>query len=457
MTLGGMGLVKRSEKYLRAKSSKWTKSPESITRLVLNGSFIVAITLTLLLFVSLVYIHNSYVIHRVFVGLVALLYLGFAAHLIKRRYRKVAAWMLIALYCSVAGFILHAWGINAPIGILLLGFVIILTSILLGPKYISRVAVSVILLLIFLQFSSAFGLSHPDSSGLDNSSTFGDVASYATIFGVLALIAWVSGRQMEQSLQRALNAETELQKEKDSLATRLEEQTRSLHEAQTKEMGQLYRFAELGQLTTIILHELANYLSILTLDIEDLKDRHQNSIAIDRAKESIFYIDTIIDQVRNQINESDNIHRFEPAIAITNTLEQLKKKHPATIILLSDVRSSRQKRRKIIGDPLRLSQAITILVTNAAQAPTQHEKTSIFVEISSSSNAIKVKVKDYGNGISPESRTQLFQPHKSAKGGGLGIGLYITKQIIETHFKGKISIDPSTDFTQFNLEIPILR
>jgi len=456
MIISGINLVKKSESYLRAKSSKWTKSSENVIRLVLNGSYIVTLTLVLLLIISLTQAHNTYVISRIFIGVAALFYLLLASYLLRKRRLKITAWMLIAIYWSVAGFILHTWGVNAPIGILLLGFVIVLASILLGAKYISLVALATILLLISLQLSATFGISHPDRSTLDNVSTFGDIASYATIFSVFALIAWVSRRQMEQSLQRALIAESELQKEKDSLAVKLAERTHSLYEAQAKEMGQLYRFAELGQLTTIILHELANYLSILTLDIEDLKDRHQNSIAIDRAKESITYIDTIIDQVRNQIKDSDNIQKFDPSSIIINTLEQLKRKHPATTIILSDKRSSRQIRQKIFGDPLRLSQAITILVTNAAQAPTQHKKTSIFVEISSSSKAIQIKVKDFGVGISEQSRQQLFQPHKSTKGGGLGIGLYITKQIVETHFKGKISIDPSTKFTQFNLEIPKL-
>ena len=457
MIIGGINLVRKSESYLRAKSSKWTKSSENIIRLVLSGSYIVTLALVLLLIISLTQAHNSYVIGRIFVGIAALFYLGLASYLLRKRLMKVTAWMLIALYWSIAGFILHAWGVNAPVGILLLGFVIVLASILLVARYISLVAVATILLLVSLQLSATLGMSHPDRSTLDNASTFGDIASYAIIFGVFALIAWVSRRQMEQSLQRALIAESELQKEKDSLAAKLEERTHSLYEAQAKEMGQLYRFAELGQLTTIILHELANYLSILTLDIEDIKDRHQNSIAIDRAKESITYIDTIIDQVRNQIKESDNIQKFSPLSIITNTLEQLKRKHPATTILLSDTRNAQQRRQKVIGDPLRLSQAITILVTNAAQAPTRHKKTSIYVEISSSSKSIHVTVKDFGVGISEQSRQQLFQPHKSTKGGGLGIGLYITRQIIETHFKGKISIDPSTEFTQFNLEIPRLR
>lgn len=456
MILEGVNFIQKSERYLHAKSLKWTKSPDTITKLILNGSFIVTIVLVFLLLISLTQVHNSYVINRLFAGFAAIIYLAFAAYLLKIRRRRIVAWMLIALYLCIAGFILHAWGVNAPVGILLLGFVIVLASILLGAKYISYVTIAVILLLISLQALSSLGISHPDTSTLDNHPTFGDVASYATIFGVFALIAWVSGKQMEQSLRRALTAELALEKEKDSLATKLEEQTLSLHEAQAKEMGQLYRFAELGQLTTIILHELANYLSILTLDIEDLKERHQNSIAIDRAKESISYIDTIIDQVRNQIKESDNIQKFEPSMIIMSTLEQLKKKHPMANILLSDTRNLRQKRSKIVGDPLRLSQAITILVTNAAQAQTVHMKTAILIEISSSSNLIQVKVKDFGIGIPELSREQLFQPHKSAKGGGMGIGLYITKQIIETHFKGKISIDPSTDFTQFNLQIPIL-
>jgi len=454
---GQLGFITRSRDYLQLKSLHWTRTSASMTQLILYGSFIVAVILVTLLIISLFALHDAYVVIRIFAGAATILYLCIVAHILKLNHTRIGAWMLIILYWVIAGFILRAWGVNAPIGILLLGFVIILTNILLGSRYIGFITAAAILLLIVLQVSSEAGLTHPDRSVLDDESTFGDIANYSVVFSIFALIAWLSGKRTEDSLRRALSAEMQLQEERDSLAHTLEERTRSLHESQAKEMKQLYRFAELGQLTTIILHELANYLSVLTLDIDDLKERHQNSLAIDRAKESISYIDTIIDQVRDQIKQSDTIEKFHPAPIIKNTIVQLKKKLPTIHLTFTDTRSAVHKKKTITGDPLRLSQVITILVTNAAQAHTTQRRARIFIEIYSTATSLTISVQDFGPGISILKRQKLFEPHNSVKQHGLGIGLYITKQIIETHFKGKVSLDPSLEFTKFNLKIPTSR
>jgi signal transduction histidine kinase len=352
--------------------------------------------------------------------------------------------------------ILHIWSINAPIGVLILGFVIFLTSVILGSKYIPWVTIGIIGVLALLQYFNIIGISQPDRSLLDNDSSYGDVAGYSIIFAIFAIIAWLSGTKTEATLKRAIIAEKTLQKERDELAVRVEEQTKRILSAQQNELKQLYKFAELGQLTTIILHELANHLSVLTLDIDDLKERHQNSVAIKHAKESIFYIDTIIDQVRHQINNSENVMGFDALTTLKESLDQLRVKlnNPNIKLFIEDGNTS--KGYFIFGDPLRLSQAITILVTNAAQA-SKDKQPEISVEISSTKSSIHISVKDFGSGIPEEARRTLFQQQKSHKGSGLGIGLYITKQIIDTHFKGKIWLSKATEYTQFNLEIPKIK
>lgn len=448
-------ILKRSEDYLITKSQTWTATSANIIQVVLYGSFVVAGVVVGLLLVGIASFRSDYLYMQLYAGFLALLYLCVVGYIIHKGYIRVGAWMLILVYLCFAGCILHAWGVNAPIGILLLGFVIVLTSILIGARYIGFMSVVSVILLVCLQASAELGLSHPDRSMLDNNSTINDIANYSVVFSIFALISWLSGKQTEDSLHRALTAESQLKEEKDSLAAKLKERTKSLEEAQSKEMKHLYRFAELGQLTTVILHELANHLSVLTLDIDNLKERHRNSVAINQAKESITYIDTIIEQVRDQIKQSNTIEKFKPSRIIKATIIQLEKKLPNASIVFRDCRSTQDRKHKILGDPLRLSQVVTILITNAAQANTSQPKAIIYVELRSSEDSITVSIQDFGTGISTATRQKLFQPHSSIKSNGLGIGLYLTKQIIETHFKGRVHLDPSLTFTQFHLNIPL--
>ena len=439
-------------KKSRGTHIKILRSSQHMARIILIGSFILDVVLILLLSLNLFVFGHSYVLAQIVACLGTLLYLLFVGFFLYKKYTQIGAWMLLIFYGVVGILILHIWGINAPIGILILSFVVVLASVMLGAKYIIFVTVAIIMVLIILQHFSVIGISQPDRSMLDDSSTYMDVINYSVFLCTFAFVVWLAGSRMEHALERAVRAELLLQKEKDILASRVRVQTKRLKDAQHKELKQLYKFAELGQLTTIILHELANHLSVLTLDIDDLKDRHQSSIAIDHAKESIIYINTIVDQVRDQIKDSDDTQKFD-ALAITkDTIEQLRKKINNSNIKLF-VEDNGPKNYFIFGDPLRLSQAITILVTNAAQA-NKSRISEISVEVSSVKSKILFSVKDFGTGITKEVRRTLFQPQKMGRGVGLGIGLYVTKQIIETHFKGRIWLSPATEYTQFTIEIP---
>jgi signal transduction histidine kinase len=312
--------------------------------------------------------------------------------------------------------------------------------------------------LAVLHVISSAGVIQPDRAPLDDASTWGDVISYGIIFLIFALVSWLSRRQMEQSLQRALAAEAALEVEKDLLAVRLEEQTRHLREVQFDEMRQLYRFAELGQLSTALLHELANHLTVLTLDIDDLHQRHSRSRAIVHAKESISHLDAMVDQVRQQLRETNLTKEISIPSLISETLAAIESKaKTAGVTLIYDVPTN-QKGLSVFGDPLRLSQILTVLVTNAVEAyqgvKKDKSKRRVVIEAIRKKSHLQITVSDWGTGIPEKTRKRLFLPFRSTKKDGMGVGLFIAKEMIETHFKGTISLDKSTSHTTFVIEIP---
>jgi signal transduction histidine kinase len=86
-------------------------------------------------------------------------------------------------------------------------------------------------------------------------------------------------------------------------------------------------------------------------------------------------------------------------------------------------------------DRVRLEQVLTNLITNAAKfsAP----GTDIQVQVRSDNASVVLSVADQGSGIAPEAIGQLFQPFARVGGErdvtGTGLGLYITKAIVEAH------------------------
>jgi len=103
----------------------------------------------------------------------------------------------------------------------------------------------------------------------------------------------------------------------------------------------------------------------------------------------------------------------------------------------------------IVSDELRLAQAITNLMTNAIKFTPENGDVKLSAEKLDEKDGeitLRIEVADSGIGISPEQQQKLFQAYNQAdsgiagKFGGTGLGLVITKQIIEL-MNGKIWIE----------------
>jgi PAS domain S-box-containing protein len=108
-------------------------------------------------------------------------------------------------------------------------------------------------------------------------------------------------------------------------------------------------------------------------------------------------------------------------------------------------------------DPLRLEQVVRNLIDNAIKYSPQGG--SIEVELGPAGRGkVRLVVRDHGLGIPPERRESLFdrfyQAHGDGHFGGLGLGLYISRQIVELH-GGRIAADfPSDGGSRFEVILP---
>jgi signal transduction histidine kinase len=76
------------------------------------------------------------------------------------------------------------------------------------------------------------------------------------------------------------------------------------------------------------------------------------------------------------------------------------------------------------------------------------------VQATEDKSAIIITVNDWGRGIPAAERPKLFQPFHSTKQTGMGMGLFIVKQIVEEHFLGSVVIDSSAKHTAFVIKLP---
>ncbi|UII26276.1 ATP-binding protein [Fulvivirga maritima] len=115
--------------------------------------------------------------------------------------------------------------------------------------------------------------------------------------------------------------------------------------------------------------------------------------------------------------------------------------------------------KKVNGNAEKLEQVMVNLISNAIKYSANANK--VLISTSVEGDKIRFKVKDFGNGIPSQYQSKIFErfyrvQEKSDFASGLGIGLYISKQIIEAH-DGTIGVKSKEgEGSEFFVELPIV-
>jgi C4-dicarboxylate-specific signal transduction histidine kinase len=110
------------------------------------------------------------------------------------------------------------------------------------------------------------------------------------------------------------------------------------------------------------------------------------------------------------------------------------------------------------GDRVQLQQVLLNLILNAIEAMSGIKERSRELTIASASDGpdtVSVEVRDYGTGLDPEDAPHLFEPFYTTKAEGFGIGLSISRSIVEAH-GGRLSAGANTPHgTVFLFSLPV--
>jgi len=114
------------------------------------------------------------------------------------------------------------------------------------------------------------------------------------------------------------------------------------------------------------------------------------------------------------------------------------------IELINDVHSS----RSIMMDKNQMEQVVINLITNSIYALKEKEKKKMYVSSYTENNRFFITISDNGKGIDPEIQDKVFLPFFTTRKDGAGIGLTLSKNIIEAH-GGYLSYQTDEDKTSF--------
>ncbi len=108
----------------------------------------------------------------------------------------------------------------------------------------------------------------------------------------------------------------------------------------------------------------------------------------------------------------------------------------------------------VLGDPVLLEWALESLVKNAIDA-LQGRSGTIILRVGAEQGMGEVRVIDDGPGVSREIRRTLFEPGISTKRGGWGIGLALSRRVVEDAHGGDLVLEPTDNGACFLLRIPL--
>lgn len=188
---------------------------------------------------------------------------------------------------------------------------------------------------------------------------------------------------------------------------------------------------ELNQPLTAILYSAQagkRFLESGKLDPAQAKEIFENIIEDDKRAGSIITSVRSLMKSGNREMETFNIHEvIQDTVAIYHS-EALQNNIQINM-------GQPEKPVFVSGDRIQLQQVLLNLFSNAARAMKNTDTDKRIIEINQQPNhgSVTVTVLDYGTGISADMKDKLFKPFITDHKNGLGIGLSISRSIIERH------------------------
>jgi signal transduction histidine kinase len=222
------------------------------------------------------------------------------------------------------------------------------------------------------------------------------------------------------------------------------------------------RLASIGMISATFAHEIKNPLTSIKVFAQLIPERYSDTdfrenfskIVIDSVKRIDGVIKDLLDFSSGKI--SIEMSTLNITGLIDDVINEVKANLELEKKKINIEKDYENVRVDLLGDEKMLRRAFSNLIINSCQAiPDDRDDGKIRVSINPGEDNIGILIADNGEGIPSEDVPRIFEPFFSKKTIGAGLGLAITKKIIEDHY-GKIEVDSILKKgTTFKITLPI--
>ena len=275
-----------------------------------------------------------------------------------------------------------------------------------------------------------------------------EVILYNVVGGITGFLSQQERSRREQLEETAKGLEDSYQQlqSQSELIIRIEEQLRRAE-----------RLSALGELSAILAHEIRNPLASIRGTAEILMED-----ATSAASRSEFLAILVKESDRLNRVVEDFLRMARPEPIAKEDCDINEELSNMVTLLSAQARASKVNLQMLSsplpqfsGDGQKLRQAFMNIILNGIQASPMGGKVAVSTMFNRESGCIEIRFSDTGSGITSEAISQIFEPFFTTKGSGTGLGLPITKKIIEGH-GGSVDVESEPGKgTTFRVLLPV--
>lgn len=267
---------------------------------------------------------------------------------------------------------------------------------------------------------------------------------------------------------RDIRKRKDIENELSELTARLEERVKkevSKNEEKTKQLIQQSRLAQMGEMISMIAHQWRQPLTAISATTNNLLIRLMigEQISKEKLEEELnlmndysIHLSTTIDDFRNffKIDKKKELISLEEII--DNSLNIIGKSLESKKIIL---RKTFECNKKLEINSTEINQVILNIIKNSEDALVDNLVLNSEIRIKTyiEDSLAKIEISDNAGGIKEDILEKIFDPYFSTKSEkeGTGLGLYMSKIIIEDHCKGKLIVTNSKAGAIFTISLPL--
>ncbi len=224
------------------------------------------------------------------------------------------------------------------------------------------------------------------------------------------------------------------------------------------------RLAAMGEMVHNIAHQWRQPLNALAVVVANIKDDFDyGELTAENLQEAVEHCRRLLGKMSMTIDDFRNFFRpdreevvFDPAKEVDEALFILDASLNSKGIRVD---SQLERGLMVSGFPNQFAQAMLNLLVNAKEKLQERSAGGGFIQLhlAQEGDNVGLSVADNGGGIPEDILPKIFDPYFTTKEQGSGIGLYMTKMIIERNMRGTIRADNDGEGARFTIALPLYK